>query len=104
MGVLSDWRDGRIVGWVEAPGLEVAGGGEGGGDGVGGSEGGKGEGGGGGDRKEIVREWSREFRIEGLWGGDEGGRGGVEAEVEVEAKGEAQAGGGGGGRWRRIRA
>jgi len=110
MGVLSDWRDGRIVGWVEAPGLEVAGGGEGGGDGVGGSEGGgdgvggseggKGEGGGGGDRKEIVREWSREFRIEGLWGGDEGGRGGVEAEVEVEAKGEAQAG----GRWRRIRA
>ena len=53
MGVLMDWRDGRIRGWVEAPKEEV------------GSEG-------GGVGKEIVKEWAEEFRIEGLWDdGDE---------------------------------
>ena len=51
MGVLMDWRDGRIRGWVEAPkGEEVGSGGVG---------------------KEIVREWKEEFRLEGLWGDDE---------------------------------
>ena len=50
MGVLMDWRDGRIRGWVEAP---------------------KGEGESRGLGKEIVREWKEEFRLEGLWG-DEG--------------------------------
>merc|ERR1711939_563180 len=64
MTVITDWRDGRIQGWVEAPVLKVA-------DdmqmveaeedkalptGV--------------DRKEIVKEWAAEFKIEGLWGGD----------------------------------
>ena len=53
MGVLMDWRDGRIRGWVEAP-KEEKGGGES-----------------GGVRKEIVREWAEEFRIEGLWDDDE---------------------------------
>jgi nuclear GTP-binding protein len=62
MTVITDWRDGRIQGWVEAPVLKVA-------DdtqmveaeedkalptGV--------------DRKEIVKEWAAEFKIEGLWG------------------------------------
>lgn len=77
MSVVGDWRDGRIAGWVEAPVLEVVGEGEGKGkaDGEGKGKGevevGKMSEGGAGDRKEIVREWSREFRIEGLWG--EGG-------------------------------
>lgn len=47
MGVLMDWRDGRIRGWVEAPKADgkaaVAG-------------------------KEVVAEWGKEFRLEGLWG------------------------------------
>ena len=47
MTVLSDWRDGRIQGWVEAPGDE------------------SGEG-----QKEIVKEWAEEFKLEGLWGND----------------------------------
>lgn len=68
MSVVSDWRDGRIVGWVDAPVLEVAV--EGAGEGKADGEGVRSEGGGGGDRKEIVKEWSREFRIEGLWGDD----------------------------------
>lgn len=51
MGVLMDWRDGRVGGWVEAPKEEVA------------SAGGR----------EIVMEWGKEFQLEGLWGG--GGEG-----------------------------
>lgn len=50
MGVLMDWRDGRIRGWVEAPvGAE------------------KGE---SGDQKEIVKGWAEEFKLDGLWGDD----------------------------------
>ncbi len=50
MGVLMDWRDGRIRGWVEAPvGVE------------------KGE---SGDRKEVVKGWAEEFKLDGLWGDD----------------------------------
>jgi len=52
MGVLMDWRDGRIRGWVEAPKEDV-------------SQSSK-------DR-EIVKEWAQEFKLEGLWG-DAGGR------------------------------
>ncbi|KAK0509820.1 hypothetical protein JMJ35_008214 [Cladonia borealis] len=56
MGVLMDWRDGRIRGWVEAPKEEV------------------GREGSGGVGKEIVKEWAEEFKIEGLWDdGDEKG-------------------------------
>ena len=51
MGVLSDWRDGRVQGWVEAPPV--------------GEE--------SGDVKTVVKEWAQEFRLEGLWGDDEGG-------------------------------
>lgn len=55
MGVLNDWRDGRVQGWIEVP-VEVE----------------EGE----WSRREVktvVKEWAREFRIEGLWGdGDEG--------------------------------
>ncbi|KAH9903983.1 P-loop containing nucleoside triphosphate hydrolase protein [Xylariomycetidae sp. FL2044] len=68
MTVITDWRDGRIQGWVGAPVLPVA----------------------GGDiaktsdekanlltsaevmpdQKEIVTEWAKEFKLEGLWGDD----------------------------------
>lgn len=62
MTVVTDWRDGRIQGWVEPPVLQVSS------DpqviiqqdvmkmptGV--------------DRKEIVKEWAAEFKLEGLWG------------------------------------
>ena len=53
MGVLMDWRDGRIIGWVDAPKEVEAG------------EGGAGS-------KEIVKEWAEEFKLEGLWGDDGG--------------------------------
>ena len=52
MGVLMDWRDGRIRGSVEAPEEIEA------------REGGAGI-------KEIVKEWAKEFKLEGLWGDDE---------------------------------
>ena len=74
MTVLGDWRDGRIRGWVEAPVLGTAGG----------NEGVEGE----GDRKEIVKEWAEEFKLEGLWG-DGKAKETEEAEVarEVEMSG-----------------
>lgn len=76
MTVLGDWRDGRIRGWVEAP-VSGAGGKD---------EAGEGEG--EGDRKEIVKEWAEEFKLEGLWG-DGKAKGAEEVEVagEVEMSG-----------------
>ncbi|KAI4261375.1 MAG: hypothetical protein L6R42_003426 [Xanthoria sp. 1 TBL-2021] len=60
MTVISDWRDGRIQGWMEAPLGEkderVR------------------------DEKMVVREWAEEFKLEGLWGGE-----GVE---EVDGEGD----------------
>lgn len=55
MGVLSDWRDGRVQGWVEAPAEQNS-----------------------GDVKTVVKEWAKEFKLEGLWGGE----GGEEEEKE----------------------
>lgn len=49
MGVLSDWRDGRIQGWVEAPPAGEN----------------------PGRVKTVVKEWAKEFKLEGLWGGEE---------------------------------
>lgn len=57
MTVINDWRDGRIQGWVNAPVLSVATSAEGAGDGV--------------DTKQVVGEWAKEFKIEGLWGDGE---------------------------------
>lgn len=51
MGVLNDWRDGRVQGWVEAPVEE------------GGSS--------TGEVKTVVKQWTKEFRIKGLRGDDE---------------------------------
>jgi nuclear GTP-binding protein len=62
MTVVTDWRDGRIQGWNEAPALSVAPAGETG-------EGTDGKGGAVvADQKEIVTEWAKEFKLEGLWG------------------------------------
>lgn len=54
MAVLSDWRDGRIQGWAEPPSSESAASGLG----AGASS----------DEKRVVDSWSKEFKIEGLWG------------------------------------
>lgn len=62
MGVLMDWRDGRIRGWVDAPKEAESG------ESVG--------------SKEIVKEWAEEFKLEGLWGED-GGHGEGEEGVDV---------------------
>ncbi|KAM3550381.1 hypothetical protein MY1884_008276 [Beauveria asiatica] len=68
MTVVTDWRDGRIQGWVEAPVLAVASGKKpstakkavkkGAEDEI------------VPDQKQIVTEWAAEFKLEGLWGDD----------------------------------
>ncbi|RDL42257.1 p-loop containing nucleoside triphosphate hydrolase [Venustampulla echinocandica] len=55
--VITDWRDGRIQGWMDAPVLAVAGNGDK-----------KLANGAVGDQKEVVTEWAAEFKLEGLWG------------------------------------
>ncbi|TKA62323.1 hypothetical protein B0A49_09006, partial [Cryomyces minteri] len=71
--VITDWRDGRIQGWMDAPVLliapDTAPGAENEGDAP------------AGDRKEIVKEWAAEFKLEGLWG---------DASADVQ-EGEVQA-------------
>ena len=57
MTVITDWRDGRIEGWTEAPVLRV----ETEGDAVATD----GSGGAGPDRKEVVKEWAAEFKLDG---------------------------------------
>ena len=56
--VITDWRDGRIQGWMDAPVLPIAN--------VGAPAAGKDDV--VGDQKEIVTEWAAEFKLEGLWG------------------------------------
>ncbi|KAK2754260.1 hypothetical protein FQN54_007139 [Arachnomyces sp. PD_36] len=56
--VITDWRDGRIQGWVEAPVLPVA-------TSTGTASSATVA---GADTKEIVTEWAKEFKIEGLFG------------------------------------
>ncbi|KAI0893836.1 P-loop containing nucleoside triphosphate hydrolase protein [Annulohypoxylon nitens] len=68
MTVVTDWRDGRIQGWVDAPVLPVA-------TEISAAAKGEGEAGAMADQKEIVTEWAKEFKIEGLWGDDEGKEG-----------------------------
>ncbi|KAI9050883.1 hypothetical protein LZ554_005000 [Drepanopeziza brunnea f. sp. 'monogermtubi'] len=59
--VITDWRDGRIQGWMDAPVLAMAPSGAG-------ARGGAAAPSVGGDQKEIVTEWAAEFKLEGLWG------------------------------------
>ncbi|KAG5940919.1 hypothetical protein E4U59_002134 [Claviceps monticola] len=85
MTVVTDWRDGRIQGWVEAPALAIGGSGA--------SEGAR-QGGGKvrnageedvmPDQKEIVTEWAAEFKLEGLWGDGRGGEGGDAAAAAAD--------------------
>ncbi|KAK2603838.1 nuclear GTP-binding protein nug1 [Conoideocrella luteorostrata] len=70
MAVVTDWRDGRIQGWVEPPTLAI-----GSGDAPTGIKAKRaGEDDVTPDQKEIVTEWAAEFKLDGLWGdGDAGG-------------------------------
>lgn len=61
MTVITDWRDGRIQGWVEAPVLQVATAATG--DPAPGSSTEPSA-----DTKKLVTEWAKEFKLEGLWG------------------------------------
>ncbi|KAK7951994.1 uncharacterized protein PG986_007722 [Apiospora aurea] len=61
MTVVTDWRDGRIQGWIDAPKLPVA------------TEASKRAESGDApmvDQKEIVTEWAKEFQLDDLWGND----------------------------------
>jgi len=103
MGVLSDWRDGRVRGWCKAPvptvvtatskgviGVVAGVAGVGGNPDVEMVAAGVGNGEVDideedlqrGDRKEIVKQWGKEFKLEGLWG-DEGEGEVVEMEMEM---------------------
>ena len=72
MTVINDWRDGRIQGWIDAPVLPVAADDAAAAKAVAEAA----EKGGPAppmaDRKEIVTEWAKEFKLEGLWGNDDG--------------------------------
>lgn len=58
--VVTDWRDGRIQGWVEAPKEETE---------VAKRDAAVGA------QKQVVAQWAEEFKIEGLWGeGSEGSK------------------------------
>ncbi|ESZ93915.1 putative Nuclear GTP-binding protein NUG1 [Sclerotinia borealis F-4128] len=57
--VITDWRDGRIQGWMDAPILAIAP------DRIAGADVGEDV---KGDQKQIVKEWAEEFKLEGLWG------------------------------------
>lgn len=67
MGVLADWRDGRVRGWSEAPKAEAPNGTA------------PGEEGAQIASKEIAQGWAKEFKLEGLWGDD-----GADGEADVE--------------------
>jgi nuclear GTP-binding protein len=74
MTVVTDWRDGRIQGWVEAPVLAVESA-----AGAAASAAAKpaiknaGEEDVMPDQKQIVTEWAAEFKLDGLWGDDSAG-------------------------------
>lgn len=67
MCVLGDWRDGRLVGWCEAPALQAQ---QADPEGAGSAAGEYAGAGMSADEKEIVQGWAEEFKIEGLWGDD----------------------------------
>lgn len=67
--VLNDWRDGRIQGWVEPPATTPSVGNEHPAHGIKSEEESKSM----TDQKEIVTEWAKEFKLEGLWGNGETG-------------------------------
>lgn len=76
MTVVTDWRDGRIQGWNVAPVLPVA---------PAAGEAASAENGSAvvADQKEIVTEWAKEFKLEGLWGDADGDEEATVKEVEM---------------------
>ncbi|KAJ5226813.1 Nuclear GTP-binding protein NUG1 [Penicillium citrinum] len=62
MTVINDWRDGRIQGWANAPTLPV----------IAAADAATTAPGSGVDTSQVVTEWAKEFKIEGLWGNGEG--------------------------------
>jgi len=68
--VITDWRDGRIQGWMDPPGVDTSN-----------TNGGLVEAAPEGDSKIIVKEWAAEFKLDGLFGGDEA-ENGVETAME----------------------
>ncbi|KAK3945321.1 P-loop containing nucleoside triphosphate hydrolase protein [Diplogelasinospora grovesii] len=68
MTVITDWRDGRIQGWVDAPVLPVANSTT---TTAAAAADGKSAEAPMPDQKEIVTEWAKEFKIDGLWGDDD---------------------------------
>lgn len=69
--VITDWRDGRIQGWMDAPTLQLAP------DASLTVKTPEGVSEPAGDHKQIVTEWAAEFQLDGLWGED--------ADTQVEA-------------------
>lgn len=69
MTVVTDWRDGRIQGWNDAPVLAVAGTATATAPAASGKPAGAEEV--PADQKVIVTEWAKEFKLEGLWGDEE---------------------------------
>ncbi|OGE56480.1 hypothetical protein PENARI_c003G06014 [Penicillium arizonense] len=63
MTVINDWRDGRIQGWANAPALSVVASTDA--PAAAAAEPGA-------DTAQVVTEWAKEFKIEGLWGNGEG--------------------------------
>ncbi|KAK5652549.1 hypothetical protein OQA88_10310 [Cercophora sp. LCS_1] len=75
MTVITDWRDGRIQGWIDAPDPTAA-------PVAAKSKVGSTEDEAMPDQKTIVTEWAAEFKLEGLWGDEEPAEGG---DVEMES-------------------
>jgi nuclear GTP-binding protein len=63
--VVTDWRDGRIQGWVDAPVLPVSV------NASAASVAATSSNAAAPDQKQIVTEWAQEFKLDGLWGDDE---------------------------------
>ncbi|KAJ5794124.1 hypothetical protein N7457_000723 [Penicillium paradoxum] len=61
MTVITDWRDGRIQGWANAPVLPVVS-----------ADAPAGNAEPGVDTTQVVTQWAKEFSIEGLWGNGQG--------------------------------
>lgn len=62
MTVITDWRDGRIQGWIEPPALNFS-------EDAEMADGAITEVGPSSDQKIIVKEWAEEFKLDGLWDG-----------------------------------
>jgi len=71
MTVVTDWRDGRIQGWTEAPILPVVARNGGAGKNVIVSNGIDADGESLPDEKILLSEWAEEFKLEALWGNDD---------------------------------